>query len=172
MDTGYDDGARMRRGDVYARASMAAPPILIGSIVLIVGVFLDWASGSGATTELGATTATNDLSGYNLIDGRIVAALGVALLISAVLMWTNKRVGTWFDADLLGVALSAMAIAQCVLFLMDVGNDALSAQIGVYVSLVGAAIAFIGALAALLRSGSDRATRDDQGRGDVGRRAA
>jgi hypothetical protein len=149
---------------------MAAPPILIGSVILIVGVFLDWASGSGATTELGATTT--DLSGYNLIDGRIVASLGVALLLSAVLMWGNKRVGSWFDADLLGVALSAAAIAQIVLFLMDVGNEALSADYGVYVSLVGGAIAFVGALAALLRSGSDRATADREGRGDVGRRAA
>ena len=174
MDTGYDGRADAgRRRDVaYARASMAAPPILIGSIVLIVGVFLDWASGSGGTTELGATTATSDLSGYNLIDGRIVAALGTALLISAVLMWANKRVGSWFDADLLGVALSAAAIAQIVLFLMDVGNEAISADYGVYVSLAGAAVAFVGALAALLRSGSDRATGDREGRGDVGRRSA
>jgi hypothetical protein len=60
-----------------------------------------WANGSGATTELAARTATTDLSGYNLIDGRIVAALGVALLLSAVLMCANKRLGSWFDADLL-----------------------------------------------------------------------
>jgi hypothetical protein len=169
MDTGYDDRIGTRRDVSYARASVAAPPILIGSVILIVGVFLDWATGGGGTTELGATTATTELSGYNLIDGRIVAALGVALLLSAVLMWANKRVGSWFDADLLGVALSAAAIAQIVLFLMDVGNEALSADYGVYVSLVGAAIALIGALAALLRSGSDRATVDRDGRGDVGR---
>jgi hypothetical protein len=150
---------------------MAAPAMLIGSLVLIVGAFLDWASGTGATAELGTTTGTSDLSGYNLIDGRIVGALGVALLISALLMWSNKRVGSWFDSDLLGVALSAIAIAQIVLFLMDVGNEALSADYGVYVSLVGAAIAFIGALAALLRSRNDRATADEDGRGDIGGRA-
>src|SRR5437764_349528 len=38
---------------------------------------------------------------YNLIDGRIAGALGVALLVSALLMWTNKRVESWFDSDLL-----------------------------------------------------------------------
>jgi hypothetical protein len=173
MDTGYDDRNGMtRRDDSYARPSMAAPWVLIGSIVLIVGAFLDWASGTGATNELGATTGTNDLSGYNLIDGRIAGALGVTLLIAAVLMWANKRVGSWFDSDLLAVALSGFAGVLIVMWLMDVGNEALSADYGAYVSLAGAAIAFIGALAALLRSGSDRATQDEEGRGSVGQRRA
>lgn len=173
MDTGYEgDRLGLRRDVRISRASVAAPAMVIGSIVLVVGAFLDWASASGGTTVLGETTGSGDLSGYNLIDGRIAAALGVALLVSGLLMWANKRVGSWFDADLLAVALSAVAITQIVLFLMDVGNDALTADYGAYVSLAGAAIVFIGALAALLRSGSDRATADREGRGDVGQRRA
>jgi hypothetical protein len=149
---------------------MAAPAIVIGSIVLIVGAFLDWASGTGGTSISGEATGTGDLGGYNLIDGRIAGAIGVGLLIAGLLMWANRRRDSWFDSDLLGVALSAFAIALIVMFLMDAGNEALSVDFGAYVSLLGAAIAFIGALAALLRSGSDRATADVEGRGDVGQR--
>jgi len=154
-----------------ARASMAAPAILIGALVVIVGTFLDWASGTIDAT--GTTqTETRDLSGLNVPDGRIVMGIGLALLVMAALMWANKRVGSWFDADLLGVTLSTVAIGTIVAFLIDVGDTGRSVEIGTYVSLAGAVIAFIGGLAALLRSGSDRATVDDEGRGDVGRRKA
>ncbi len=157
MATEYGDrvGTAARRDD-RGRVSRAAPAMAIGAIVLIVGAFLDWASGTGNTSLAGGTTGTADLSGYNLIDGRIAGALGVALLVAGVLMWTNKRLGSWFDADLLGVALAAFAIAQIAMFLLDVGNEALSADYGAYVSLVGAAIAFLGAIGALLASKSDR----------------
>ena len=40
----------------------------------------------------------------------------------ATLMWANKRVESWFDADLLGVALSTIAIGTIVAFLIDVGD--------------------------------------------------
>lgn len=156
MRSEYGDSGVTRRDD-NGRVSRAAPAILIGAIVLVVGVFMDWASGTGGTSVAGDATGTNDLSGYNLIDGRIAGALGVALLIVGLLMWTNKRSSSWFDADLLGVALSAFAVALIVMFLMDVGNEALSADYGAYVSLVGGAIAFIGAIGALLASKSDRA---------------
>ena len=155
-----------------SRVSKAAPAMVIGAIVIIVGVFLDWASGTGAGSLVGGTSGTADLSGYNLIDGRIVGSLGVALLVAGLLMWTNKRVGSWFDADLLGVTLAAFAVAQVVMFLLDVGNEALSADFGAYVSLAGAAIAFLGAIGALLASKSDRATTDQDGRIDTGRRHA
>jgi|tagenome__1003787_1003787.scaffolds.fasta_scaffold19374872_1 hypothetical protein len=172
MESQYDErlGARSRRDVWEGRSSMAAPWMLIGSIVLIVGAFLDWASGTGGTTVLGGTAGTTDVSGYNLIDGRIAGALGVALLVSALLMWTNKRVESWFDSDLLGVALSATAITLVVMFLLDVGNEALSADYGAYVSLAGGAIAFIGALIALLGSRSDRMAVDRDDRDDVARR--
>ena len=172
MDHRDDRRTDVREVRTYARASTAAPAVLIGSIVLIVGAFLDWASGTGAATELGNTTGIADLSGYNLIDGRIAGALGIALLVAAILMWANKRVDSWFDADLLAVGLSGFAAALIAMWLLDVGNEALSADYGAYVSLAGAVIAFVGALAAIVRSGSDRATADDEGRGDVGQRRA
>ena len=152
-----------------ARASVAAPALLIGALVVIVGTFLDWASGT-VIDATGTQTETVDLSGLNVPDGRIVMGIGLALLVMATLMWANKRVGSWFDADLLGVTLSTIAIGTIVAFLIDVGDTGRSVEIGTYVSLAGAVIAFIGGLAALLRSGSDRATVDDEGRGDVGRR--
>ena len=166
-------GRTLTRVDHWeARASMAAPAILIGALVVIVGTFLDWASGAVIDATGTTQTQTLDLSGFNVPDGRIVMGIGFALLVMAALMWANKRVGSWFDADLLGVALSAIAIGTIVAFLIDVGDAGRSVEIGIYVSLGGAMIAFIGGLAALLRSGSDRATVDDEGRGDVGRRAA
>jgi hypothetical protein len=178
METNYSGRDRARERPmtrIAARPSMAALPILIGSLVLIVGSFLDWTSPSSNQAGAGANAGQAGgptLSGYNLPDGRIVMAIGFALLVMAALMWMNRRVGSWFDADLLGVALATIAIVTIVAFLLDVGSTARSAEIGIYISLVGAVIAFGGALAALLRSGSDRDTRDEEGRGDIGRRAA
>jgi hypothetical protein len=165
------DRALTRVDHREARASVAAPALLIGALVAIVGTFLDWAS---TTVTVATDTQTDrvDLSGFNVPDGRIVMGIGFALLVMATLMWANKRVGSWFDADLLGVTLSTIAIGTIVAFLIDVGDSGGSAEIGTYVSLAGVGIAFIGGLAALLRSGSDRATVDDEGRGDVGRRSA
>ncbi len=176
MDTASERRIGSERWDDRgARASTAAPVILIGALVLVVGSFLDWASGAagaGAGGAGGATAGAIGVSGYNLPDGRIAAGIGVALLVMAALMWANKRVGSWFDADLLGVALSAIVIVVIVTFLMDLGNTGRSAEFGTYVALAGAVVAFIGAIAALLRSGSDRATADREGRGDVGRSVA
>ena len=173
MDRRFEgrDRAATRVDHRDARASMAAPAILIGALVVIVGTFLDWASGT-VMDATGTQTETVDLSGLNVPDGRIVMGIGLALLVMAALMWANKRVGSWFDADLLGVTLSTIAIGTIVAFLIDVGDTGRSVEIGTYVSLAGAVIAFIGGLAALLRSGSDRAMVDDEGRGDVGRRTA
>ena len=157
---------------IEGRMSMAAPAIVVGSIVMVVGAFLDWATGTGGTTIFGVQTTTAGLSGYSLVDGRIVGALGVALLIAGLLMWSNRRLESWFDADLLGVALSLFAIAVIGMWLLDIDNEALSADYGVFVSLAGAVIAFIGAIVALLGSRSDRTTTDLDRRSDVGQRRA
>jgi hypothetical protein len=171
MQAEHDDRfAQGRRSDVRGRASMAAPAIVIGSIVVIVGAFLDWATGTGGTTVLGVQTTTAGLSGFNIADGRIVGALGVALLVAGLLMWANRRLDSWFDADLLGIALSVFAIAQIGMWLMDINNEALSADYGVYVSLAGAVIAFVGGLVALLGSRSDRVTTEVDRSGDVSER--
>ena len=171
MDTRYEARVGAPGNDTgrEARSSTAALPILIGSLAVIVGCFLEWAS---VSTDAASRTAAGDFNGYNLPDGRIVMGIGVALLVIAALMWANRRVGSWFDADLLGVALSAIAAVTVVTFLMDVGSAGRSAEIGTYVALGGALIAFVGAIAALLRSGSDRATAGDDARGDVERRIA
>jgi hypothetical protein len=166
-----NDRLSRRRPDI-GRMSMAAPAIVVGSIVMIVGAFLDWATGTGGTTILGVQTTTSGVSGYSLVDGRIVGALGVALLIAGLLMWANRRLESWFDADLLGVALSLFAIALIGMWLLDIDNEALSADYGAFISLAGAVIAFIGAIVALLGSRSDRATTDLDRRGDVGQRRA
>src|SRR3954462_1291039 len=173
MQSERDDRfAQGRRREVRGRPSMAAPAIVVGSIVMIVGALLDLATGTGGTTVFGVQTTTAGLSGYNLVDGRIVGALGVALLIAGLLMWANGRLESWFDADLLGVALSLFAIALIGMWLLDIDNEALSADYGVFVSLAGAVIGFIGALVALLGSRSDRATTDMDRRGDVAQRRA
>ena len=165
MQTAYQtrDGARTR-ANRQARASTAAPPILLGSLILIVGSFLEWTSGSA---QVASETGVVDLNGYNIADGRIVMGIGFALLVAAALMWANKRVGSWFDADLLGVSLSTIAVVVIVTFLMDVGSTDRSAEIGIYVALAGSIIAMVGAMVALLRSGSDRATTEEDGSGDV-----
>jgi peptidoglycan/LPS O-acetylase OafA/YrhL len=91
-------------------------------------------------------------------------------LVAGLLMWANRRLDSWFDADLLGIALSVFAIAQIGMWLMDINNEALSADYGVYVSLAGAVIAFVGGLVALLGSRSDRVTTEVDRSGDVSER--
>src|SRR4051794_38975114 len=168
MQSERDDRfAQGRRREVRGCPSMAAPALVIGSIVMIVGALLDWATGTGGTTVFGVQTTTSGLSGYSLGDGRIVGALGVALLIAGLLMWANRRLDSWVDPDLLGIALSVFAIAPIGLWLGHLHNKALSAVYGFYVSLAGAVIAFIGGVVALFGSRPERATTDSDRPGDV-----
>lgn len=144
-----------------SRSSTAAPALLFGSLVMIVATFLDWIDGR--------EQLVTDPNGFQIPDGRVVLGIGAALLVMGILMAKNRRVGTWFDADLLGVALSTFALVTVVSLWAYLGSDERSPDIGLYVAAAGAAIAMVGSLVALLRSGSDRATVDDEGRGDVGR---
>jgi hypothetical protein len=80
-----------------SRSSTAAPVLIVGSLALIIGTFLDWVG--SRDQAVGAS------SGYQLPDGRIALGVGVALLLMGIIMAANKRVGSWFDADLLGVAM-------------------------------------------------------------------
>jgi hypothetical protein len=143
-----------------ARASTAAPAILIGSVVLIVAAFLDW---------VGGRDSASDANGFQIPDGRVVLGIGAALLVVGILMAKNRRVGSWFDADLLATALSTIGLVTVGAFWAYLGSDERSPDVGLYVAAAGAAIAMVGSLSALLRSGSDRLTADDEGRGDVGR---
>ena len=128
---------------------------------MIAATFLDWIDGR--------EQSITDPNGFQIPDGRVVLGIGAALLVMGILMAKNRRVGSWFDADLLGVALSTFALVTVVSLWAYLASDERSPDIGLYVAAAGAAIAMIGTLAALLRSGSDRATVDDEGRGDIGR---
>lgn len=149
-----------RRDGRAARASTAAPLIVIGSAVLVVSGFLDWIAGRDAV---------NDANGFQIPDGRVVLGIGAALLVMGILMAKNRRVGSWFDADLLATALSTLALGTVVTLWVYLGSDERSPDVGLYVATAGAAIAMFGSLSAALRSDSDRLTVDDEGRGDVGR---
>ena len=75
MDRRFEgrDRAATRVDHRDARASMAAPAILIGALVVIVGTFLDWASGTVIDATGTTQTETLDLSGFNVPDARIYA---------------------------------------------------------------------------------------------------
>ena len=144
-----------------SRSSTAAVAVALGGLVLVVGTFFDWI----ASRE----SSLSDPQGFQIPDGRIALGIGAALLLMGILMAANKRVGSWFDADLLGVALSTVALVTVVSLWAYLGSDDRSPDVGIYIATAGAAIAMVGSLTALLRSASDRATSDEDGEGDVGR---
>jgi hypothetical protein len=156
-----DGDRRTVRDRRVARSSTAAPVLIVGSLALVVGSFFDWV---GARDQ--AVGASN---GYQLPDGRIALGVGAALLLVGILMAANRRVGSWFDADLLGTALSTFALVTVVAFWAYLGSDDRSPEIGLWIAAGGALIAMAGSVVALLKSASDRATWDDEGEGDVGR---
>jgi hypothetical protein len=161
MDTRSADG----RTDVTpyryeGRRSTAAPVIGLGGVVLVVGTFLSWASHSAPAV---AHKVDESISGSSLPDGRMAMGLGFAMVMIAVVMLATRRVGAWFDADLLGLALATAALVLTIATWASIGKDSgvtasRDADIGLYVAVVGSAIAFIGSLVGLMKSGSDRAT--------------
>jgi hypothetical protein len=144
-----------------SRSSTAAPALVVGSLAIIVGSFLNWIDSRDQ-----ATSAAN---GFQIPDGRLVLGIGVALLLMGILMASNRRVGTWFDADLLASALSTVALVTVVTLWVYLGSDQRSPDVGIYVAAAGALVTLGGSLMALLRSASDRATWDEDAEGDVGR---
>jgi hypothetical protein len=156
-----DGDPRVIRDRRESRSSTAAVAVALGGLVLVVGTFFDWIDGRESSLM--------DPQGFQIPDGRIALGIGAALLLMGILMAANKRVGSWFDADLLGVALSTVALVTIVSLWAYLGSDERSPDVGIYVATAGAAIAMVGSLAALLKSSSDRATWDEDGEGDVGR---
>lgn len=144
-----------------SRSSTAALALGLGGLVMIVASFFDWIDGR--------EQSLTDPNGFQIPDGRLVLGIGAALLLMGILMASNRRVGSWFDADLLGVALSTVALVTVVSLWVYLASDERSPDIGIYLATAGATIAMVGSLMALLRSRSDRATLDEEGRGDVGR---
>jgi H+/gluconate symporter-like permease len=143
-----------------ARRSAAALPLGLGGLVTIIGTWLSWASQRG----------NENMHGSSFADGRLVMAIGFAMVIMALYMGTSRRFGRWYDSDLLGVVLSTIAIVMIVAT-WAAFPDGRDADTGLYVSLGGAVIAFVGSLVALMQSHRDvRATPyslDGTTRGDV-----
>jgi hypothetical protein len=156
-----DGDRRVIRDRRDARSSVAAMPLAVGGLVLVVAAFFDWIDGR--------EQSLTDPNGFQIPDGRIVLGIGAALLLTGILMASNRRVGSWFDADLLGFALSTVALVTVGTLWAYLASDERSPDVGIYLATAGGAIAMVGSLIALLRSRSDRATLDDDGRGDVGR---
>ena len=147
------------------RRSTAAPFIGLGGLILIIGTFLPWASDSGT-----ANTINESISGSSFSDGRMAMGLGFAMLLIAIVMYTTRRAGSWFDADLLGFALATTAVVVSIATLTALGsneadNVTRTAELGLYVAIAGSLISMVGALVGLVRSASDRAT--DERRGGV-----
>ena len=145
------------------RRSTAAPFIGLGGLILIIGAFLPWASDSGT-----ANTINESISGSSFSDGRIAMGLGFAMLLISFVMYTTRRAGSWFDADLLGFALGTIAVVTTVATMAALGtsgadNVARTAETGLYVAIAGSAIGMVGALVGLVRSASDRATSERRG---------
>lgn len=137
------------------RRSMAAPALGLGGLVLLIGSFLSWASDSNSPV---ADAANSSIAGSSLADGRVVMGIGLALLFMALYMGTTMRRGHWFDSDLLGLALSTIAAVIIVATWVAL-PEGRGPEAGLYVALAGSLIAFVGTLAALIRS-----KRSDDGR--------
>ena len=164
MASGYESTRlETERNQDDGRRSTAAPFIGLGGLILIIGTFLPWASDSGT-----ANTINESISGSSFSDGRMAMGLGFAMLLIAVVMYTTRRAGSWFDADLLGFALATTAVVVSIATLTALGsneadNVTRTAELGLYVAIAGSLIGMVGALVGLVRSASDRATEERRG---------
>lgn len=143
----------VRTGDDVARRSVAAPFLGLGGLILAISAFLSWASGEGEGQAAGG--GDDSLSGYLFSDGRLVAGIGAALVLMALYMGTTRRYGHWLDADLTGVALSTIALTVIAATWMAIPEEEASPDIGLYVALAGALIAFGGSIFTLATGRGD-----------------
>ena len=134
-----------------ARPSAAAPFLGIAGLILAVSAFLNWAKDANES----ARAEDSSIAGYAVSDGRIVLGIGIALLLMALYMATSRRAGHWFDSDLLGLALSTIALTVAVATWLAI-PDEVSADIGLYVAMLGGLIGLVGSLLALLAGRRDR----------------
>jgi hypothetical protein len=153
MDKAYED-SRTRTSRALdrskAKASAAAPLLGIGGLALLVGTLLTW-------IDAGDAAGGTEVAGASLSDGRLVMGIGVGMLLMGIYMATTRRYGHWFDADLLGATLGAIATTVIVTTWIAL-PDGQTADLGLYVSLAGAVLGLFGALAALA---GGRADHDD-----------
>ena len=97
--------------------------------------------------------------------------IGFAMAIMGLYMGVSRRHGHWYDADLLGVALSGIASVVIVATWLAL-PDARSPDVGLYVALAGAVIGFLGSLAALMQSHRDDDVTDERSETDSRREFA
>ncbi|MCA1727494.1 MAG: hypothetical protein LC722_07540, partial [Actinobacteria bacterium] len=145
-----------------ARRSAAAPFLGLGGLVLAVSTFLSWAK---FDQEAQGGGGQDSASGLDLSDGRLLLGIGLALILLAAYTGMTRRLGHWFDADLLGLALSTIALAVAGATWAAI-PDRVSPDIGLYVALAGGAIAFLGSLLALI-AGRRNVVDDRSARGDT-----
>jgi len=147
MERSYEDTRTTGSRDLgrsRARASVAAPLLAIGGLALAIGTLLTW-------VDLGDAAGGTEVAGTSLSDGRLIMGIGLGMLLMGVYMATTRRYGHWYDADLLGATLGAIATAVIVTTWIAL-PDGQTAELGLYVSLAGAVLGLIGALAALAQS--------------------
>ncbi|NIZ91903.1 hypothetical protein [Kineococcus rubinsiae] len=105
-----------------------------------------------------------------------IAYLGIGLLLAMVYAGKRARRGQHRGLTLVSMAVGIAATLQCILFALNpMGGlergDELSAQIGVFVGIIGAAIWAIGSgLLAKEIEGDDHEDRDHTGRADSAHR--
>ena len=157
MATSYGTSPMRRIGRDDDRGSLAPPALAVGGLIMLVGTFLGWASGNGDGPNGANGNRSLDLAGFEMSDGRVAMGIGFALLLLAVLMFLSRRADAWNSADLLGATLATVGLVVIVATLADLaGSGGPSADIGLFVSLIGSLIALAGALIGLLRDASDR----------------
>lgn len=149
------DGVRTSARD-DARSSAAAPFLGVGGAVLAIGSFLSWASDSASAT---GSAVNESITGSSFPDGRVVMGIGIAMLVMAVYMGSTRRRGHWYDTDLMGAVLGTVA-AVIIVSTWVAYPDSRSADVGLYLSLVGALIGMAGSLAAAARPHRDDDARD------------
>jgi hypothetical protein len=156
-----------RSGKRLFRSSAAAPGIALGALVLVIGTFMNWVSGPNTAVDGEGISP----QGFALQDGRVILGLGFALLIVATCMWLTRRIDSWFDANLLVVALSTVCVVVIATRWAQLTQDntGLSPDVGLYVALAGALIAWLTGLAGMFASRSDRISEES---GRVGERRA
>jgi hypothetical protein len=150
MDRTYEDtGTIGSRGldRSKAKTSVAAPLLAIGGLALAIGTLLTW-------VDLGDAAGGTEVAGTSLPDGRLIMGIGLGMLVMGVYMASTRRYGHWYDSDLLGATLGAIATTVIVTTWIAL-PDGQTAELGLYVSLAGAVLGLIGALSALAQSRVD-----------------
>lgn len=154
--------------------------VLIGSLLMIAGVFLSWAS---ASFTLSSFTVSANATGMDVFSGNttisyesisstidtsfeysyapiVTLVAGIIALLGSIVMLGSKNQKAGKALGALSVILAIVAIILMVLFNSGIGSDSfdfgivsggLSTGSGLWVCMVGAVLAVIGGVIALAR---------------------